>query len=143
MATPEIFLDTAGVLALWDSRDEHHKHAVKIQQEAARKKRRFVTTDYILDESVTLLLVRHSHPAASDFIDTIEKTGFLKVEWSTSEKFFAATSLFRKHDDKDWSFTDCVSFVTMKELKLRDAFTSDHQFEEAGYVPLLLKKPTL
>jgi len=43
----------------------------------------------------------------------------------------------RKHADKAWSFTDCVSFVTMRELQVRDAFTTDHHFKQAGLVPLL------
>jgi uncharacterized protein len=45
--------------------------------------------------------------------------------------------LFRKHADKVWSFTDCVSFALMHELRLRDAFTTDHHFKQAGFVPLL------
>jgi predicted nucleic acid-binding protein len=49
----------------------------------------------------------------------------------------AAGALFRKHADKEWSFTDCVSFATMRELRIRDAFTTDHHFKQAGFVALL------
>jgi uncharacterized protein len=61
MAASDILVDTAGFLALWDAADEHHGHALRLQSELARKSRRFLTTDYVIDETVTLLLVRHSH----------------------------------------------------------------------------------
>jgi len=47
----------------------------------------------------------------------------------------AAATLFRKHADKEWSFTDCVTFVTMHELRIRDAFTTDHPFKQALFAP--------
>jgi len=48
-----------------------------------------------------------------------------------------AAELFRRHDDKEWSFTDCVSFAVMRELKIADAFTTDNHFAQAGFNPLL------
>ena len=53
------------------------------------------------------------------------------------ERFHGAADLFRRHANKAWSFTDCVSFVVMRELRIRDAFTTDHHFKQAGYHPLL------
>ena len=61
MAVAEVFKDSAGFLAFWDASDEHHAAALHLQRELVRKRRRFVTTDYIVDETATLLLVRHSH----------------------------------------------------------------------------------
>lgn len=55
-----IFMDTAGFLALWDAADEHHERALCLQTELARKGRRFLPPDYVVDEAVTLLLVRNS-----------------------------------------------------------------------------------
>lgn len=137
MAALEILLDTAGFLALWDATDEHHQRAVRLQAELARKYRPFVTTDYVVDETVTLLLVRHSHAAAADFLDTIESSEALRLEWIGPERFHAAADFFCKHTDKEWSFTDCVSFVLMHELRIREAFTTDQHFKQAGFVPLL------
>jgi predicted nucleic acid-binding protein len=137
MASVEVFVDTAGFLALWDRGDEHHARAVKLQKKLAGAKRRFLTTDYVLDETATLLLLRHSHAAAVDFLDTMEKTQFVRMEWTDSLRFFAAAALFRRHADKEWSFTDCLSFVVMKEFGVHDAFTTDHHFRQAGLVPLL------
>src|SRR5262245_58369086 len=60
MAASDVLVDTAGFLALWDAGDEYHNAAVRLQSELARRRRRFFTTDYIVDETVTLLLLRHS-----------------------------------------------------------------------------------
>ena len=130
-------MDTAGFLALWDSSDEHHSAALRLQRELASKRRRFLTTDYILDETATLLLSRHSHAAASDFLETSRQSEALRLEWVDPERFFEAVSWFERHADKEWSFTDCVSFVVMRELNISAAFTTDHHFVQAGFAALL------
>ena len=137
MAAPDVFMDTAGFLALWDASDQHHRHAVRLQFELSRKKRQFLTTDYIVDETATLLLMRHSHSAAGDFLKTTLQSRTLHLEWIDSERFHAAAELFHRHDDKQWSFTDCVSFALMHELQIQDSFTTDHHFTQAGFNPLL------
>ena len=137
MAAVDVFMDSAGFLALWDAGDEHHAAALVLQETLTRQRRRFLTTEYVVDETVTLLLVRHSHAAAVDLLDTIERSEALRLEWIGPARFHAAGALFRRHADKEWSFTDCVSFVAMRELQVRDAFTTDHHFKQAGLVPLL------
>ena len=137
MGAVDVFMDSAGFLALWDSSDEHHDEAVRLQREITRKHRRFLTTEYIVDETLTLLRMRHSHAAALDFLNTIQTTAAIRLEWIGPERFNAAARLFSKHADKEWSFTDCVSFSTMHELQIRDAFTTDHHFKQAGFRVLL------
>ena len=137
MAVADVFVDTAGFLALWDAADQYHQQAVSLQAQMARKRRHFLTSDYVVDETVTLLLIRHSHDAASDFLRTIEDSEFLRLEWVTPDRFSAGSKLFRLHDDKEWSFTDCVSFALMRELKIHDCFTTDHHFRQGGFTPLL------
>jgi predicted nucleic acid-binding protein len=137
MAAVDVFVDTAGFLALWDAGDQHHRAAVCLQADLARKRRRFLTTDYVVDETATLLTLRHSHAAAVDFLDSISGSEALWLEWVGQDRFFAACSRFRRHADKEWSFTDCVSFTVMQELKIRDAFTTDHHFLQAGFSALL------
>jgi predicted nucleic acid-binding protein len=141
MAGASVLMDSAGFLALWDASDSFHRSAVQLQGELIRKHCRFFVTDYVVDETATLLRIRHSHSVAVDFLDTVERSESLHLEWMTPERFDAAAALFRKYSDKEWSFTDCVSFVTMRELRIREAFSTDHHFEQAGFVPLLKRRP--
>ena len=136
MAAADVLVDRAGFLALWDAGDEHHAAAVRLKQRLARDGRRFLTTEYVADETVTLLSLRHSHAAAVDFLDTPGRSEALRLEWITPERFHAAGKHFRRHADKEWSFTDCVSCVVMRELRIREAFTTGHHFRQAGLVPL-------
>lgn len=137
MGAHNVFVDSSAFLALADSSDEYHDSAAHLQADLARDRRRFVTTDYIVDEAVTLLLVRHSHAAAAEFLNTARRSQYLQLEWTTLERFDAAADLFTHHRDKEWSFTDCVSFTLMRELNIQDAFTTDHHFRQAGLTPLL------
>ena len=51
--------------------------------------------------------------------------------------YVRALALFLAHPDKDWSMTDCASFVVMGERRLTHALCADHHFEQAGFVALL------
>ncbi len=137
MDASDVFVDTGGFLALWDSADEHHTRAVELHAQLIGDRRTFLTSDYVVDETLTLLRLRHSHAAATDFLDTVERSQVMQLEWIGSDRFYTAATLFRKYADKEWSFTDCVSFALMRELRIRDAFTTDHHFRQAGFVPLL------
>jgi predicted nucleic acid-binding protein len=118
MGANDVLVDTAGFLALWDAADERHKRAVHRQAELAAGGRRFLTSDYIVDETVTLLLVRHSHSAAADFLQTITASERLQLHW-VSPSVSCRCAFFARHHDKEWSFTDCVSFTLMPSSALR------------------------
>ncbi len=137
MATLDVLVDTAGFLGLWDAAGQQHGRAVRLQAELAGEGRRFLTTDYVVDETVTLLLVRHSHAAAADFLETVTTSERLQVQWVEADRFHTAASFFTRHRDKEWSFTDCASFTLMHESGIRDSFTTDRHFRQAGLNPLL------
>jgi len=137
MAAADVFVDTSGFLALWDASDEYHGPALALQRELTRKRRRFLTSEYIVDETTTLLLARHSYATAADFLDSAERSEWLRLGWVGPDRFFAGASFFRRYADKEWSFTDCVSFTLMREVRIREASTTDHHFEQAGFVRLL------
>jgi hypothetical protein len=52
--------------------------------------------------------------------------------------FDAGMELYADRPDKDWSLTDCISFVVMQERGITDALTGDRHFEQAGFRALLL-----
>ncbi len=61
----------------------------------------------------------------------------IRIEWIGVARFDLAKAFFRKHADHGYSFTDCASFVVMRELRVSEVLTSDHHFAEAGFRPLL------
>jgi predicted nucleic acid-binding protein len=61
----------------------------------------------------------------------------LQLQWVSPDRFHAAAAFFARHNDKERSFTDCVSFALMHEMNIRDSFTTDRHFRQAGFNPLL------
>jgi len=133
----EIFVDTSGFYALLIKGDDRHGAARGVLRDAKRRKRPFLTTDYVLDETATLLKARgHVHLVAG-FFESLRVSHACRIEWTDADRFRAVQLFFLKHADQPWSFTDCVSFCVMKERRLREALTKDGHFAEAGYVALL------
>lgn len=56
------------------------------------------------------------------------------LEFVSQNRFHQSVEIFRRYNrDKTWSFTDCASFVVMKELRIKTAFTFDNHFEQMGF----------
>jgi len=133
-----IFIDTSAFLALEDESDEHHEEAIRFRdQELLRGNYELVTTSYILDETLTLLRSRLGIPASIDFSKKIRRSQVVKVLSVSKEVEEKALELFEKYDEKTFSFTDCVSFVVMREKGIQEAFTFDEHFVQMG----LLRRP--
>lgn len=133
----EVFIDTSGFYALLVRDDDRHDEAVDLMRSADEKRRRFVTTDYVVDESATLLAARGLAGVIPRFFETVFASSALKLIWVDSERFERSQALFLRNLGRGWSFTDCVSFAVMKELRLREALTKDAHFVDAGFLALL------
>lgn len=133
----EIFVDTSGFYALLVRSDDRHQATQAIVRAGQRRKRGFVTTDYVLDETATLLKARGYGHLLPEFFARLEGSHACRTEWTDADRFANVKAFFLKHADQDWSFTDCVSFVVMKRLRLRDALTKDGHFQDAGFAALL------
>lgn len=133
----ELFVDTSGFYALLVKRDAGHPAARKILRRAAQGRRRLVTTDYVLDETATLLKARGETRLGASLFERVFASNACRIEWTVESRFIQLSSFFLKHADQAWSFTDCLSFLVMKELRLPEALTTDMHFEQAGFVALL------
>jgi predicted nucleic acid-binding protein len=119
-------------MACADGADPAHARARAARDEALAAGRLLVTTDYVVDETLTLLRMRLGLPAAEAWWSQID--GSSRVRWHCvdTERAEKARAVFFRHRDKDYSFTDCTSFVVMRELRLREALTTDRHFRQAG-----------
>ena len=92
-----------------------------------------VTTDFVVDETLTLIRFRMGLPAADAWWEQIDGSPRLRWERVDSDRFAKGHGLFFRYRDKDLSFTDCTSFVVMRELKLTHAITTDRHFRQMGF----------
>jgi hypothetical protein len=93
-----------------------------------------VTTDYVIDELLTLLKLRESHRVAAAAGETLLHQNVAIVERITETDFGTAWQAFQQYRDKGWSFTDCTSKVVMERLGVTHAFAFDTDFEEFGTI---------
>lgn len=132
-----VFADANGWIGLNSKRDQSHSIAVKENKELLQSGHRYVTTNFVLDETYTGLLTKVGHFAAVDFGERIRGSQTVQVIHITEDIEEEAWKLFKQYSDKGFSFTDCTSFVVMQKLNLTEAFTNDRHFEQMGFTILL------
>ena len=129
-----VFADTYYFPALLDSTEKRHAEAV----EAARDgELRIVTTEWVLAEFGDA----YCHPGdRADFVflyRSLVNHPRVKIMQADTFLFQRGVDLFEQRRDKNWSLTDCLSFVSMRNEGITDALTGDKHFEQAGFTALL------
>ncbi len=128
-------------MACADAADPAHRRASAARDAALETGLALVTTDFVVDETLTLLRVRLGLAAAEAWWRQVDGSSRLRWERISVERFDKARQLFFRYRDKRFSFTDCTSFVVMQELKLARALATDRHFRQMGFqaVPGALK----
>lgn len=130
-----IFVDTGAWIALTDRADQYHQEASASYARLKQQRVRLVTTDYVLDETMTRLRYDSGHPQALRFIELVtqvEQAGVLLRVSITPAMFQEALALFRQYDTVALSFTDCTNFVVCGHYQIREAFAFDQHFLMRG-----------
>lgn len=128
-----LFVDTAGWVACADAADSAHARSGAARDAALEAGQILVTTDFIVDETLTLIRIRLGLDAAEAWWRQIDRSPRLRWERVGSDRFEHARRLFFQYRDKSFSFTDCTSFVIMRELRLTHALTTDRHFRQLGF----------
>jgi predicted nucleic acid-binding protein len=128
-----LFVDTAGWMACADAADPSHGKATTARDRWLERKGVLVTTDYVIDETLTLIRFRLGLSAAEAWWKQVEGSARLQWEPITPERAEKARHLFFRYADKDFSFTDCTSFVVMQQRRLKQALTTDRHFKQIGF----------
>lgn len=128
-----LFVDTSAWYALNDRSDQYRDAALERMSRISAGQVGLITSDYILDESLTLISARTDRRTAIAFGDLLLKSSTIQLVTITKELRQSAFDLFKKYADKNLSFTDCTSFALMKQLKLKTAFTFDDHFRQVGF----------
>lgn len=128
-----IFVDAGPFQALNNEDDQYFTQAGEMMRSIKGKGMVLVTTDYVIDEVYTALLIRAGYQNAMHF-DQYLRLGGWEIIFVSQNYFSMAQQIFRRYNkDKRWSFTDCTSYVVMKELKIKTVFTFDEHFKEMGF----------
>ncbi len=129
------FADTFYFIALLNPLDQAHGRAVVLSQETRRP---VVTTTWVLLELANYLAGTPSRALCGRFIQYLHEQTRVEIIPATEEYFSRGLSLYDARPDKQWSLTDCLSFVVMQDMQLTEALTGDHHFEQAGFKALLV-----
>jgi predicted nucleic acid-binding protein len=133
----QFFMDTSGWIALNSKRDQLYSKAVELNKKLLKSGYAYVTTNFVLDETYTGLMTKVGHYVSVDFGEKIRLSKLVSVIHISREIEDRAWKVFTRYSDKDFSFTDCTSFIVMKQLRLTDVFTNDRHFEQIGFAFLL------
>lgn len=120
-------------MACADGSDPAHAPACEARDGALEAGALLVTTDYVMDETLTLIRMRLGLSAAKAWWEQVEGSSRLKWEWVGMERAGKARKAFLRFRDRSYSFTDCTSFVVMQELSLKEALTTDRHFRQMGF----------
>lgn len=138
MAKSAVFVDTAGWLALVNRRDQLHEQAQAAYRSIGNAMR--LTTDAVFIETCNALSKSATRGLAVSFMSKIgeaETLGILKVIHVSKKLLNEGWQLYVERVDKEWSLTDCISFVVMRVKGCQSVLTADHHFRQAGFQPLL------
>ena len=129
-------VDSGATLALADSDDKHHADAVAIQHNLVTAHARLYTTNFLVDETYTLILARMGYRFAVQFL-TDDRDGTITIVRITAADDQRAEQILRQYDDKRFSYTDATSFAVMERLGIDAAFSFDRNFIEYGRIAVL------
>src|SRR4030067_878712 len=132
-----VFVDTSAWIALINKSDVFHLKAKTIRDVLIKDKRQFFVTDYVVVEIANSLSRIPWRSAAIQLINSIYVSENINVVEIDKKIYVEAWKLYSDRADKEWSLTDCMSFVVMNRNGISEAFTNDRHFEQAGFNTLL------
>ena len=129
----ELFLDTSFLVAFYNKGDKNHSKARRLISDAD-KSTVFVISDYVFDEILTVLLVRGGKSMSVEAGRKILEDEMVDILQIDEDIFEKAWLVYQSFLDKEWSFTDCTSYVLMKNLSIVTGASFDDHFNQFGFI---------
>lgn len=120
-----IFVDTGAWFASAVAEDINHQAAA---QWLDHNREPLISTDYVVDESLTLLKARGQPNAALGLGEQWFEGRIATIHFLAEDELRQAWETFRRFADKEWSFTDCTSKIVIEKLGIAQAFSFDEHF---------------
>jgi len=129
-----LFVDTSAFYAIEDTSDENHKSAIDYREQIRYNENiQLITSSYIINEALTLMKDRLGYDSAIKFGRKVRDSKIIRIIHIAQELEEKGWKLFVKYKDKEFSFTDCVSFALMERYNTTKAFAFDKHFEQYGF----------
>ena len=125
-----VFADSFFFFALLNSNDAAHEAAEKFASQTVNP---FVTTAWVLTEVADGCSTVDKRGVFVQLLDALRASPDARIIGPSEELFSRGLDLYRQRPDKEWSLTDCLSFVAMGDERISEALTGDHHFEQAGF----------
>lgn len=132
-----VFFDTHGLLAVMNTRDEHHQLAVATVERLVQEKTPVWTSDWVLTEFLSFGLRRQVRRAAIETVLDLQVSRATTIIPAARRTWESAFRLFQTRPDKSWSLVDCTTIAICRERGINRVFTHDHHFAQAGLEILL------
>jgi len=129
-----LFVDSFYFFAILNPADAAHSTAIEFSK---HNNAPLVTTAAVLTEVADGLARSANRGVLKRIIASFLALGANEIVAATEGLFDKGIELYDARRDKQWSLTDCISFVVMTERGLHEALTGDHHFEQAGFTALL------
>lgn len=132
-----VFVDSSRFIAILNPNDGLHQRALDVSR--TMESVQTVTTEMVLVEVLNYFACYGAviRERAERTVRLLRSSTEITVFPQSSELFGKGLNLYAQRPDKEWSVTDCASFVTMQEFGTTEALTHDHHFVQAGYAALL------
>lgn len=131
------FVDAVCWIALLNKTELIHQQADAEYKQLLKRGYYLVTTTAVLNETANSLCAPHFRAAVSDFYRRIQFSKRIEVVFVDESLWEEGWQFYELQNDKEWSLTDCISITVMTERNISEALTTDHHFEQAGFVRLL------
>ncbi len=134
----DMFVDTSGWATLFDPQEAYHATAALLYRAGRQQGQTFVTTNYVISELVSLLTSPFRVPRVKiiPYVDGLRTSPHIEIVYIDAQLDEQAWQLLKARRDKDWSLVDCSSFALMEQRGIAQALTTDHHFEQAGFIRL-------
>ncbi len=129
-----LFGDTEYFIALVNPEDQFHDQAVALTK---RPPGPLLTTEFVLTEVGDALSQPIDRRQFQHLLALLQQQRDVEIMPASSHWFRSGCQFHGQRPDKEWSLTDCISFVVMQDRGITDALTSDRHFEQAGFRILL------
>ncbi len=126
--------DTSFYIAAANPRDALHIATLQLARQLVGT---IITTDFVLLEVGNWLSRSGDRSVFMRLMEQLEVDTDTQIIPATHNLFDLGFELYTRRPDKDWSLTDCISFVVMRQHNLTEALTADHHFEQAGFTALM------